>query len=366
MITVCYLLIVTGASAQYTADKVVGQKQVALADSLKKATYPYLLPAWGQRVINKGFDLPFSAGLSAQYVWQESDIVISNLQVGFNNGAKYNMDELIRFDEAVAKTSGVNLRPDFWIFPFLNVYGIVARSNTSTTIKAGLWIPDSSSWKKIMDIDTKAAFDATTIGFGLTPTVGIGGFFVAFDMNFSWSDIEALDKPAYIFILGPRIGKNFKFKEEQSLAVWTGGFRVHMNSGTNGSLPIADLFPIANWQQKIDSGYLKVASSQEQVNAWWNDLSDRDQQNPVNKAKYKTANAALEKAGQVLDATAQAVSTISQSTVQYSLDKAPKDKWNFLIGAQYQLNKHFMVRAEYGFLSSRHQFIGGLQYRFGL
>ena len=40
--------------------------------------------------------------------------------------------------------------------------------------------------------------------------------------------------------------------------------------------------------------------------------------------------------------------------------------WNFILGTQYQLNKHFMLRGEVGFLGSRQQFIGGIQYRFGL
>jgi hypothetical protein len=168
-----------------------------------------------------------------------------------------------------------------------------------------------------------------------------------------------------IFVLGPRIGKNFKFKNEQSLAVWAGGFRVQMDNGTNGSLKTADLFPTGDWQKKVDTGYMRVANSQNQVETWWNNLSSIEQQNPVNKAKYKTANAALDKAGQFLDGASQAVTNAANSTVQYSLDKAPKDKWNFILGTQYQINKHFMVRAEYGFLSSRHQFIGGLQYRFG-
>jgi hypothetical protein len=365
ILTVWSFLICSNVNAQYTTDKVVGAKNEAMADSLKKVKYPYLLPAWGQKVISKGFSLPLPAGVSMQYIWQESDIIINNLQVGFNNGPKYNLDELIRFNKATSITNGVNIRPDFWIFPFLNVYGILAQSNSSTNVQCGLYIPDSTSWKKIMDFDTKAEFKSTTAGFGLTPTFGIGGFFVAIDMNFTWSDIEQLDKPAYIFVLGPRIGKNFKFKNEQSLAVWAGGFRVHMNSGTNGNLNISELFPTETWHQKIDSGVIKVANSQQQVDAWWNALSSRDQQNPVNIAKHKTANAALEKAGQLLNSASQAVTNVAASTVQYSLDKAPKDKWNFIIGTQYQINNHFMVRAEYGFLSSRHQFIGGLQYRFG-
>jgi hypothetical protein len=347
---------------------IVGQKQATAIDSLKASTYPYLLPAWGQKVTKKGISLPYPAGLSLQYIWQESDIIINNLQISFNNGPKHNMDDLIRFDGAKTTTSGINFRPDFWIFPFLNIYGIYARSQSSTAVQCGLWIPDSSnSWKKIVDFNTKANFTANTFGFGITPTFGINGFFIVLDMNFTWSDIEELDKPAYVFVFGPRFGKNFKFKKkDESLAVWVGGFRVQLDNNTSGSLKMSELFPTTAWQSKIDSGIVKVENSQQQVDAWWNNLSTPDQKNPVNVAKYNLANSVLSKTANFLNAASGGISTINTSTVQYSLDKKPKDIWNFIIGAQYQLNKRFMIRGEYGFLSSRHQFIGGLQYRFGL
>jgi long-subunit fatty acid transport protein len=86
----------------------------------------------------------------------------------------------------------------------------------------------------------------------------------------------------------------------------------------------------------------------------------------VNATKYNTANRALDAAGSFLAAVDGALSTAESSTVQYSLEKAPQDAWNFLLGAQYQYNKHFMLRAEYGFLGSRKQFLTSLQYRFGL
>jgi hypothetical protein len=38
--------------------------------------------------------------------------------------------------------------------------------------------------------------------------------------------------------------------------------------------------------------------------------------------------------------------------------------WNFLVGTQFQIDKSWMIRAELGFLGTRSQFIGGLQYRF--
>src|SRR3954465_10243392 len=146
----------TSVFAQNTTDKAVWKNQAELRDSLKTTEYPYLLPIWGKKVAQKGFKLPKSAGLSVQYLWQQSDIIINNLQVGFNNGPKYNLDEIIRFDKAQTTTNGVNIRPDFWILPFLNVYGVLAKSKTSTAINAGVWIPDSSTWNKIATIDTKA------------------------------------------------------------------------------------------------------------------------------------------------------------------------------------------------------------------
>lgn len=367
---ILWLLEVTisfSVAAQYTTDKVVGQKHAAELDSLKTVTYPYLLPIWGEKVARKGFKLPKSGGLSAQYLWQRSDIEISNLKIGFNNGPMHDLSEIIRFDEAKTNSNGINIRPDFWVLPFLNAYGILAQSRTSTSIKAGLWLPNDSSSNKVLSFDTKANFDATTIGFGLTPTIGIGGFFFAFDMNFSWSDISNLDQPAYSFILGPRIGKNIPFKkQDMSLALWAGGFRVKLNTGTSGSLNISDLFPIEEWNKKIDTGFQKLSQSQQSVENWWNNLSPTEQKNPANIIKHETANALLDKAGSVLAAASQAVTNTGNSTVQYSLDKKPKNLWNFIVGSQFQINRSLMIRAEFGFLGTRTQFIGGLQYRFNL
>jgi len=359
----------SAAYAQYTTDKVVGQKNTDVIDSLKTATYPYLLPIWGERVVQKGFKIPKSAGLSAQYIFQESEILIQNLQVGFNHGPMHSLDEIIRFNSAIASSKGLNVRPDFWIFPFLNVYGILARSQTSTSIDAGIWLPDSSGWHEVTSFKTKAEFTATTYGFGLTPTVGIGGFFFALDANFSWSDIDELDKPAFVFVLGPRLGKNFVLtpkKPDMTLALWVGGFRVHLNSGTSGSLNAEELFPINEWEDKINTMYTKVADSQQKVDTWWNGLTPTEQKNPVNIAKHDAANSVLARAGGFVDKASQVVTNASDASVQYSLTKTPKNKWNFLIGTQFQINRSLMLRAECGIFGTRTQFIAGIQYRFNL
>lgn len=367
----CLLIVfchVKDVKAQVYANKVVGQANKEKRDSIESAGYPYMLPIWGEAVTKKGFDLPYSAGISVQYITQTSDIVIDNLSVGFNNGPMYSLAEVVRFNNAEAQTTGVNLRPDVWLFPFLNVYGLFAQSKSSTAIDGGIWVPDSTNtWHEVMPLSTKANFNGTTVGFGLTPTVGVGGGWLAIDMNFAWTDIEALDEPAYTFVFGPRMGKSFKLNDEDmNVAVWVGGFRLLLASSTSGSLNLADLFETEDLQQKVDDGIINVNEAEQQVDTWWNGLSQTEQKNPVNKAKYETANRAIDAAGGFLSGLNEKLNDEDQASVQYSLEKSPKDKWNFVVGSQFQLNKSLMLRVEYGFLGSRTQFIGGLQYRFGL
>ncbi|MGG7036246.1 MAG: hypothetical protein ACI7YS_13775 [Flavobacterium sp.] len=373
LFVIAYLFLYIQSNAQVFTNKEVGKKNQVLIDSLKTTDYPYVLPIWGDKAAKAGFNLPYSAGLGINYLWQESDLIIDNLRVGFNNGPMYNIDNIIRFDKAIATTNSVSFRPDIWLFPFLNIYSILGKTHGSTEIGAGVWVPDpaAGSETKILDLHSKVEFDATTFGIGMTPTIGVGGGFLALDMNCAWTDVPQLSKPTFTYVFGPRLGKNFKLsKPERAVTVWAGGFRVHLKSATNGSIGLGEVFPAEEWNTKIQNGKIKVDEAQQKVDEaqqkvddWW---STADQNSPVNKAKYEAANNALNTAGQVLGAAEVAVGNISNSSVQYAMDKAPKDQWNFILGSQYQFSKSWMIRAEVGFLSSRTQVLTGLQYRFGL
>ena len=363
-----FLLIVSGAQAQVFTNKVVGEKNQSKRDSLKNSEYPYSLPIWGAKATQAGYTLPYSAGLSVQYFWQESDLIIENLMVGFNGGKMYNVDDVVRFNKAAATASALTVRPDVWVFPFLNVYGILGKAQASTEVGFGLWLPDSTNtYSEIFATSTKVDFQATTFGIGMTPTIGVGGGFLALDLNVTRSDVPQLSRPTRTFVFGPRMGKNFKLaKPERSIAVWVGGFRVHLNSETDGSVNFSDIIDTDALQPKIDEGFEKVGGAQVKVDTWWEGLSPLDQKNPVNIAKYNAANATLTRASEILVAADAALNDDQSASVQYSMDKRPADMWNFIVGSQYQINKHIMFRFEYGFLGSRQQFMGGLQYRFGL
>src|SRR5687767_3991232 len=80
--------------AQVYSNKEVGKKKAEAIDSLKKSEYPYALPILGKKATKAGYNLPYSAGVNINYLWQQSDIVIENIQVGFNNGPMYDLSEI--------------------------------------------------------------------------------------------------------------------------------------------------------------------------------------------------------------------------------------------------------------------------------
>src|ERR1700741_2599539 len=151
--------------AQVFTNKEVGQKNAVLIDSLKKSEYPYSLPILGAKATKAGYNLPYSAGVSAQYFWQESDLIIDNLNVGFNNGPMYNLDEIVRINKARATASATTIRPDIWLFPFLNIYAILGKAKASTEVGFGVWVPDSTNTShEIVSASTLIEFNTSTYG----------------------------------------------------------------------------------------------------------------------------------------------------------------------------------------------------------
>ena len=330
--------------------------------------YPYLLPIWGKKVAEKGFDLPYSAGIGVNYLWQNSDILISNVNIGFNGGPLYNVDELIRFNSTSAESWGFNIRPDVWVLPFLNVYGIFARAESNTIVDVSVVLPGVEASEELFSIQTSPEFSSQTTGFGITPTMGVFGGWIAFDMNFTWTDVDKQEKPVFAFIFDPRIGKTFKLggRRDRNISFWVGGFRVKVNRDTRGSLPLGDALPIDEWNSKIAAGQERVGEAQVELDTWWESLTPIEQANPINQVRREANQRKIDVAATVLNAADDAVDNAENSTLDYTLDKKQAKLWSMTVGSQFQLNKAWMLRAEYGFSSGREQFFVGLQYRFGL
>jgi hypothetical protein len=94
-------------------------------DSLKQMDYPYLFPLLGKKAYKRGYDVLYPWGISGIYFTQRQDILIEHTLIGLNGGEKVDVSNIIEFGPIVATTNAYTIRPDVWILPFLNLYGVL-------------------------------------------------------------------------------------------------------------------------------------------------------------------------------------------------------------------------------------------------
>ncbi len=320
---------------QYVSTKVNSRHQI-YTDSLKNVEYKYLFPILGQGAYKKGFDIPYPAGLMANYMWIDQQINIDNLQLGLKTD---NLDipltsvEFIDFGENTNESYSVNVRPDLWVLPFLNVYGIFGYGESHTEVNI------------VAPINLKSVVDQSlsTVGVGIMGAGGIGPVWFSVDANWTWSKPELLDKAVLVKVLGIRLGHTFVFKNkpESNIAVWAGTMSVNMDSDTKGEIKLSDAIP------GLEERATEIVS---QYNIWYDGLT------PIKKAAVD-ASAIPDIIDRIDEADGSAV-------IRYGIDKQVKERWNGLIGVQYQYNKHWMLRSEAGIIGDRKSFLLSLNYRF--
>ena len=110
---------------------------------------------------------------------------------------------------------------------------------------------------------------------------------------------------------------------------------------THGSVKLADVLPPPS-QGTID-----------QINARCAEFRPNDPR----------AQACMDLAGKLQD---WRNGTDPAASVQYALNKKPKDVWNMLAGVQFALDRNWYFRVEVGFLGSRTSFLSGIEYRFNI
>lgn len=334
--TFIFLLGVQSITAQYTNKKVKTKHQI-YTDSLKQVDYKYVFPILGQGAYKKGFDIPYPVGLMANYMWMRQNILFDNMQLGLQSD---NLDipltdvDFIEFGENTNTSFAYNLRPDLWIFPFLNVYGIFGGGQSRTEVNLIAPFPLYSNVDQGL----------TTAGVGIMGAGGIGPVWFSIDANWTWSKPQLLDKPVRVNVLGIRFGHTFKFKNkpERNIAIWAGAMSMKMNSDTSGEIQLINAIPAETWERRdeIVADYYN----------WYN-----NEATPIQKI---TADKVLTPIVERIDAAD------GSSIIRYRMDKQVQEKWNGTIGGQYQLNKRWMFRSEAGFIGNRKSFLVSLNYRF--
>ena len=329
--------IFTDAYPQYSTRKVLKKKQ-AYTDSIKQVKYDYHLPFLGQQVYKAGFDIPYPIGIMANYVWMDQGLTLTDMQLGLKSDNQdiplTNVDEFLSFQNNKSEVTGFNIRPDVWLFPFLNVYGIVGFGQSTTSINLIEPLPLSSSVEQ----------SVRTAGFGLMGPFGIGPVWMSIDANWSWTKPELLEKAVRAGVLGIRLGKTFTFnnRPDRNIAVWIGAFRMKLASETSGEIRLIDALPPDVWDRRdqIVSDYYE----------WYNGLP------PIIQARVDQTP--------LPDIVERIESADGDAIIRYGMQKQVAEKWNGIFGLQYQMNKRWMLRTEFGVIGDRKSAMGSLNYRF--
>jgi opacity protein-like surface antigen len=341
---ICFTLIlflVQNTHAQYASTKIKDKHQI-YTDSLKQVKYDNIFPIWGQKAYEKGFDIPYPTGIMVNYFYVKQSIIVENLRLGLqtdNQDIPLTEVDFIKFGNNFSTANTVMFRPDVWVFPFLNVYGIFGYGNSTTEVNVTAPI----ELKSVVDQSVR------TSGFGLTAAGGIGPVWIAVDGNITWTKPELLDKPVKVNTFGVRFGHNFENKNKpyRNLGIWVGAMKASISSNTVGQIKLKDALPQTVFDRAdeiVDDYY-----------TWYNSL---DPNNIIDSKKIEVAD-------QVLTPIIERIESADGETIiRYGIDKRVKQEWNGLIGAQFQWNKNWTLRTEAGIIGDRKSFLLSLNYRF--
>lgn len=275
--------------------------------------WDHKLPFLAQKVVDQGYDLPLPYGIGLTYANVDQLQLLEELQVGIN-GSEIIPFDFVSFENARSLSNSYSLKADAWILPFMNVYVMLGKLDGHAEIDIDL---DGNGMLEHLDItceglppsplcplleDKTFTLPLIKANFDGT-TYGIGATFAA-----GWK--------------GWFVALPFNFTYADMTNSKTDGinytvtprFGKTLNLGRNGNL---SLFAGGNYLNS--------------------DLT--------------------------IDGTAETPDGLL--SFDYIIDQENKDKWNALLGFNWDINKRFSWSAEYnGFIGSREAFITSINWRF--
>ncbi|MCU7783588.1 porin family protein [Lelliottia amnigena] len=252
-------------------------------------------PIWGEEARARGYAIPLPFGINLSYMNMRQNIDVDSISFsGLALGNHVIPVDMFDIDAGHTreKSKTENLRLDMWVFPFLNIYGLVGHTRGSSVSNVSV-DADPSRYTGIdraiaasvhqlyqsgdlQDIDFTLDFKGTTWGTGITLAGGYENWFALVDTNYTRTDFDILDGKISALTISPRVGYRFKFQGpagESHLSVWLGSMYQDVQQEFRGSLSDlhmpAALQPLINSVNQNDDGRFDV---KQKLHAPWNML----------------------------------------------------------------------------------------------
>ena len=214
----------------------------ALSDADRWSSF---LPIGAEKARERGYDLPlpFGVGVNFMNIWQDYDIKSIDLTL---QGPVPMPFEGVQVGTATGQGMSADGRIDAWIFPFLNVYGVVGYTKGDSTAQA--LVPASSLAMFGITNDLRFPFtldyEGVTYGGGLTLVGGYKDFFASMDYNYTVTQLDIADSLITAHVFTTRLGWQGKIGGFQG-AAWMGSMYQGIAQKFRGNLDVT-LPPLPN------------------------------------------------------------------------------------------------------------------------
>lgn len=182
-----------------------------------------VFPLWKDLAADQELPLPY--GASIHFYEQEQDYNLIKLEVvGFDPGVAGSIDIRNKLKEQ-------NLEIDLWLFPFLDVFGILGRVNGETNVKLMSPLPD-------LNVD----YHGLVYGAGLTLAYGYKRYFNTLTAIYTDTDLSNSDSSISAWVITPKFGfRLHPSKAVRDLSFWGGATYQRATEKHHGRITIPEL-----------------------------------------------------------------------------------------------------------------------------
>lgn len=282
-----------------------------------------------------GYELPEPFGININYMNMRQDINVDSIRFSGLGWDSYNLPSDL-FDIKVGKTREKSktrtVKLDAWVLPFMNVYALVGKTRGSSVSHVSVdsnpdSIPSGDFMGKIIagavhnmyesgqlkDLNFTLKFKGTTYGVGTVLTSGYDNWFGLVDLNYTQTHFDVLDGSIDALTVSPRIGYRF---------TTPGASRLHLAPG--------------------------------HLNLWVGTMYQDIQQTFKGDLNDLTMPAELSGLMNIAN---------GENKGRFNVKQHLQSQWNMLVGAQYEITRHFNVTTEVGFAKRNSVFVSG-EFRF--
>ncbi len=179
----------------------------------------------------RGVEIPNPLGIGLTFYNQTQPYEIESLEVEFPG-----LDpSLLEGFDVENETLSTHLRLDYWVLPFLNVFGLVGQIETKTTVDLGgldIGLP-----VEINDlvVDT----EGTVYGLGLVLAVGGEKWFATLAYDYTETDLDVATSSVSASVITPKVGLRLKRG-----AVWVGTMYQRAEEEHRGTFDLPFVGPV--------------------------------------------------------------------------------------------------------------------------